>query len=226
MRLQFAEFTFDAAAQQLRRKSVPIRVPDKALAVLGLLLERRPSLVTKKDLLERIWPERCVEESNLSIAIAQLRRVLADDAQQPRFIKTQFRKGYSFVGDAIELHSRPAASPEPSRFSLVWKKRRFPLFEGENTIGRHPHASVLIDSSSVSRTHATIRVSGSVATLEDRSSTNGTFLRGSRVSLPQPLADLDVIRFGMTDVTFRTDDIETVRVQQKKPQASRSSREP
>ena len=222
MRLQFAEFTFHAAALQLRREGRSVRVPDKALTVLRLLLERRPDMVTKEELLQRIWPEKSVEEANLSMAIAQLRRALADDAQQPRFIRTHFRKGYAFVGDVIDSRAQPArGSRVASRCSLLWQKRRFALFEGENTIGRSPQSSVWIDHSSVSRTHAAISISGSGVTIEDRSSTNGTFLRGSRVSSPKALSNHDVIRVGTIDLTFQTDDVETVRVPEKGSQGPR-----
>jgi DNA-binding winged helix-turn-helix (wHTH) protein len=222
MRVQFGEFTFDAAALHLGREGRSVRVADKALAVLRLLLERRPEMVTKEELLQRIWPDKPVEEASLSMAIAQLRRALADDAQEPRFIRTHFRKGYAFVGDVLDPSSRPAeGSRVASRFSLSWKKRRFALFEGENTIGRSPQSSVWIDHSGVSRTHAAISISGSVATIEDRSSTNGTFLRGSRVASPTSLANHDVIRVGTVDVTFQSDEVETVRVPQKRPAGPR-----
>jgi len=222
MRLQFAEFTFHPAALQLRREGRSVRVPDKALTVLRLLLERRPDMVTKEELLQRIWPEKPVEEANLSMAIAQLRRALADDAQQPRFIRTHFRKGYAFVGDVIDSSAPPAEGSRPaSRCSLRWQKRRFALFEGENTIGRSPQSSVWIDHASVSRTHAAISISGAGATIEDRSSTNGTFLRGSRVSSPKALSNHDVIRVGTIDVTFHTDDVETVRVPEKESHGPR-----
>jgi DNA-binding winged helix-turn-helix (wHTH) protein len=206
MRVQFAGFTFDTGARQLCRDDQPIQLSGKAFGVLRVLLERRPDVVSKKELLQEVWPDTWVEESNLSVAVSELRRALADDAQRPRFIRTDFRTGYAFIAaDAIDLgarrrEDRPRAT---SRFWLVWSGRRLVLYEGENIIGRDPQCSLWVDESHVSGQHARLTVSAGQVTVEDLGSTNGTFLRGSRVTVPQPLADGDVIRFGATDVTFK-----------------------
>jgi hypothetical protein len=139
------------------------------------------------------------------VAVSDLRRALADDAQRPRFIRTDFRTGYAFIGDAVDLGSRRREDrPRTgSKFWLVWSGRRLVLYEGENIVGRDPQVSVWVDEPHVSGQHARLTVSEGLVTVEDLGSTNGTFLRGSRVTEPQPLVDGDVIRFGATDVTFR-----------------------
>jgi DNA-binding winged helix-turn-helix (wHTH) protein len=205
MRVQFAGFTFDTGARQLSRDDQPIPLSGKAFAVLGVLLEQRPDVVSKKQLLQEVWPDTWVEESNLSVAVSELRRALADDAQRPRFIRTDFRTGYAFIADAVDLGSRKREDRlrAASKFWLVWSGRRLVLYEGENIVGRDPQFSVWVDEPHVSGQHARLTVSAGQVTVEDLGSTNGTFLRGSRVTVPQPLADGDVIRFGATDVTFK-----------------------
>jgi len=206
MRVQFAGFTFDTGARQLCRDDQPVPLSGKAFAVLHVLLQRRPDVVSKKQLLLEVWPDTWVEESNLSVAVSELRRALADDPQRPRFIRTDFRTGYAFIAEVGDLGSRgqedrPRAT---SKCWLVWNGRRLVLYEGENIVGRDPQSSVWVDEPHVSGQHARITVSAGRVTVEDLGSTNGTFLQGSRVTSPQPLADGDLIRFGATDVTFKT----------------------
>ena len=205
MRVQFAGFTFDTGARQLCRDDQPIPLSGKAFAVLRVLLEQRPNVVSKKQLLVEVWPDTWVEESNLSVAVSELRRALTDDPHRPRFIRTDFRTGYAFIADVGDLGSRgredgPRAT---SRFWLVWNGRRLVLYEGENIVGRDPQSSVWVDEPHVSGQHARITVSAGRAAVEDLGSTNGTFLQGSRVTSPQLLADGDLIRFGATDVKFK-----------------------
>ena len=70
------------------------------------------------------------------------------------------------------------------------------LQQGENIIGRAPEAQVRIRSTKVSRQHARILVEDDSATIEDLGSKNGTFLDGSRVERPTPLAHGDQLRLG------------------------------
>jgi DNA-binding winged helix-turn-helix (wHTH) protein len=217
MRVQFGSFTFDTGARQLCRHDQPLPLSGKAFAVLRVLLERRPDVVSKKQLLHEVWPDTWVEESNLSVAVSELRRALEDDAQRPRFIRTDFRTGYAFIGDAVDLGSRKRedGARAASKFWLVWSGRRLVLYEGENIVGRDPQFPVWVDEPHVSGQHARLSVSGGQVTVEDLGSTNGTFLRGSRVTVPQPLADGDVIRFGATDVTFKIHQPKTRTVAQR-----------
>jgi pSer/pThr/pTyr-binding forkhead associated (FHA) protein len=70
-------------------------------------------------------------------------------------------------------------------------------------LGRDGDVAVWLESPSVSRHHARIRVSGTDATIEDLGSKNGTYLRGERLATPSPLTDGDEIRLGSVFVKFR-----------------------
>ncbi len=213
MKVQFGGFTFDGATGQLERNHQPVPLPGTASEVLRVLLEERPRLVTKEELLRRVWHGAAVEDANLSVAIAKLRVALSDDAQRPRFIRTFHRKGYAFVADAAE--AGPASggrTGDASVFVLEWGDRRFVLDEGENIVGRNPaRCTVCIDEPRVSGRHARIVVSGDGAIIEDLGSTNQTFVGGVRVTSARPLASGDVIRFGGPKVTVRRTDVATVR---------------
>ena len=77
-------------------------------------------------------------------------------------------------------------------------------------LGRDGDVAVWLESPSVSRHHARIRVSGPDATIEDLGSKNGTYLRGERLVIPSALTDGDEIRLGSVLVKCRltgTDDV-------------------
>jgi DNA-binding winged helix-turn-helix (wHTH) protein len=213
MRVQFGEFTYDTLTGRLLHRGRATQLAGPASEVLRVLLEERPRVVPKQELMRQVWRGAAVEEGNLSVAIADLRVALGDDAHEPRFIRTHHRKGYAFVGDAAE--SGPAAAARSgvaSVFVLEWSGGRLVLFEGENIVGRNPvRSSVCIDEPRVSGRHARIVVAGEHATIEDLDSTNHTFVKGVRITSPHRLASGDVIRLGGPDVMFRRTDAATVR---------------
>jgi pSer/pThr/pTyr-binding forkhead associated (FHA) protein len=95
------------------------------------------------------------------------------------------------------------AAPRDLRLRLFLEDREIALREGENVLGRLDEGVAWFDSPTVSRRHARITVSGGRATLEDLGSKNGTFLRGKRISGPQPLSDGDEICLGRVTMIFR-----------------------
>lgn len=70
----------------------------KAAGVLRLLVERPDGLITKREILDRVWPDTAVTESVLSVAVKQLREALGDSASRPRFIETLHRRGFRWIG--------------------------------------------------------------------------------------------------------------------------------
>ena len=78
--------------------------------------------------------------------------------------------------------------------------------DGEHLIGRDGDVTVWLESPSVSRHHARIRISGAEATIEDLGSKNGTYMRGERLAALSPLTDGDEIRLGSVVVKFRSAD--------------------
>ena len=70
------------------------RVGARAFEFLLALLEADGSLVSKKDLLDRVWPDTVVVEQNLKVQVSALRRALGEDRD---FIRTEFGRGYRFT---------------------------------------------------------------------------------------------------------------------------------
>src|SRR4029453_17736320 len=92
-----------------------IRLTPKASAVLNLLVARAGQPVSKEDLFASVWNDTVVSDDALTSCIQELRRALADDARQPRFIETRHRRGYRFIGQlsapAVSDSQVPAALP-------------------------------------------------------------------------------------------------------------------
>jgi predicted ATPase/DNA-binding winged helix-turn-helix (wHTH) protein len=106
--LLFGTFRFDEGNECLWQGAEAIPLRPKPFAVLKYLLAREGALVTKKQLLDDIWPETHVSDSVLKDCIRQLRQALGDDAQSPQFIETAHRRGYRFIAPVAEGKERPA----------------------------------------------------------------------------------------------------------------------
>ena len=74
-----------------------VRVGSRALDILISLLEHPGRLVTRRELMERVWPDTVVVEANLNVNIAALRRALGDGQDGNRYLVTIPGRGYGFV---------------------------------------------------------------------------------------------------------------------------------
>lgn len=93
----FGPFQFSATRQLLTQNGQPIRLGSRAISILSALVERKGEVVSKDDLLASAWPETYVEEGNLRVHIAALRRALGDSSDLPRYIVNVAGRGYKFV---------------------------------------------------------------------------------------------------------------------------------
>jgi DNA-binding winged helix-turn-helix (wHTH) protein len=205
LRLEFGEFVLDPGTRQLRRAGEERHLGPKAFELLELLLERRPNVVSKEAIRDRLWPGTFVTGSTLATVVGEVRDALADDAKEPRFLRTVHGVGYAFCGEAREAAVRSPSERRPHGLSyrLIYDDREISLRPGENLLGRVDDSVVWIDSPSVSRRHARITVDEGGATLEDLGSRNGTFLRGERLAGHAVLADGDEFRLGQVVIRLR-----------------------
>lgn len=119
---RFGEFELDVKEEILSRDGKILPINRRAFQVLLQLVERAGETVTKEEFFEAVWDNAFVEENNLSVAAAALRKALDDDPKQPRFIATVPRKGYKFVGEvtiAAENVAVASASTLASEETLV-----------------------------------------------------------------------------------------------------------
>ena len=104
---EFGPYRFDPRKRVLWRGSELVRLPPKAADILLALLEQHGDLVSKEELLRRVWPETFVEEANLSVNVSALRKTLGDQDDGQPWIETVPRRGYRFA-------TRPAVAPRPA----------------------------------------------------------------------------------------------------------------
>jgi len=100
----FEDFELDPSAYRLRRDGEVVRLERIPFELLCLLIEQRGRVVTREEILERVWGKGVFIDSENSInsAVRKIRRALNDDADAPRFIITVPARGYRFVASIQE----------------------------------------------------------------------------------------------------------------------------
>jgi TolB-like protein len=112
---EFGPFRLDADAEILFRGSEPIVLGQRAVALLRMLLERPGTPVSKDALIGAAWPGLAIEDSNLTVQIAALRRAFDEAAGGSGWIETMPRRGYRYVGPSVTTDKpRVAVSPHAS----------------------------------------------------------------------------------------------------------------
>jgi TolB-like protein len=108
---RFGPFELDAGRCELRRAGLVIPVEPQVLALLVLLVTHRDRLVSRDELVDRIWNGRIVSESAIASRIKSARHALGDSGEAQIWIKTAHGLGFRFIGDAEEVAPRlPAAA--------------------------------------------------------------------------------------------------------------------
>src|ERR1700744_1787609 len=115
--LQFGEFTLDRRLRELRRGDAVVSIPGKAFDLLSYMAANPGRALTKAELLDAVWPETAVEESNLSQNVFMLRKVLGSAGDG--LIKTLAGRGYQFAAEVSEIESAPKQLPGPDAESFA-----------------------------------------------------------------------------------------------------------
>ncbi|MDB5481940.1 MAG: transcriptional regulator [Caulobacteraceae bacterium] len=117
---RFGEFEFAPGLRRLQRGGAVVELSSRAVDILAVLTERPGEVITKQELLARVWPDAVVVEAALRFHMVALRRALGDGEGGGRFITTASGRGYCFVGelesppDAAESAAAPSrATPRP-----------------------------------------------------------------------------------------------------------------
>jgi TolB-like protein/DNA-binding winged helix-turn-helix (wHTH) protein/Tfp pilus assembly protein PilF len=107
--VEFGRFRLLPHRRELRADGVAVELGSRAFDILMVLTEARGALVTKDEILSRVWPDTVVEENNLVVQISALRKALGEDRD---FIRTVSGRGYRFVA---EIRTSAAASEAETR---------------------------------------------------------------------------------------------------------------
>src|SRR5687768_13185562 len=113
----FDEFRFDPVTPALFRDGERIDATPKALEILRVLVENAGEVVSKEDLMKRVWVDSFVEEANLSHHIFKLRKALGENEER-KLIETVPKRGYRFVAE-VEQRSA-SAETRPTTKSFGW----------------------------------------------------------------------------------------------------------
>jgi DNA-binding winged helix-turn-helix (wHTH) protein len=204
MRLSFGEFIVDLDERRLLGRQGEIRLAPKVFELLKVLIERRPKALTKDELFAHLWPGTFVSENNLAALIATLRSALSDNSDEPRFIRTVYAYGYAFAAEATEHSASSAGQETRPQWRLIHDTREIPLQAGDNILGRTAPGVVALESPTISRRHACVRISGDQAVIEDLGSKNGTWIGQVRVTAaPAAVKDGDELRLGSVILRVR-----------------------
>jgi TolB-like protein/Tfp pilus assembly protein PilF len=105
---RFGPFELDTAKVELRSGGKVCSIEPQVFALLALLVDNRERLVSKDEIIEKVWDGRVVSEAAVASRIKSARKVLGDDGKSQQFIKTIHRQGFRFVADAKVSRARVA----------------------------------------------------------------------------------------------------------------------
>jgi TolB-like protein/Flp pilus assembly protein TadD len=110
---RFRDFELDIAAYELRRHGRPVRLERRGMELLILLVERRRQLVTRVDIVDRLWGKDVFVdvETGVNTVISKLRGVLRDSPNAAAFVETVPGKGYRFIADVEVVRAVPPQPP-------------------------------------------------------------------------------------------------------------------
>src|SRR6478736_883424 len=107
---QFSDFLLDPRRFELRRGERRLKLEKIPMELLILLVEREGDLVSRDEIVERLWGKDVFVESDRGIntAVSKLRQVLRDDPERPQYIQTVVGKGYRFIASTSPRQSLSA----------------------------------------------------------------------------------------------------------------------
>ena len=105
---RFGTCSFDTAAYELRSNGAVVPLEPQVFALLRLLIENRDRLVTKDEILERIWNGRIVSEAAIASRVKSARQAIGDDGARQLMIHTLPKQGFRFVAEVEAVAASPA----------------------------------------------------------------------------------------------------------------------
>jgi predicted ATPase/DNA-binding winged helix-turn-helix (wHTH) protein len=110
----FGPFEFFDKRKLLRHRGEPVRLGARAIDLLQALLRQPGQILSQRELVAHVWPNTVVEDSNLRVHVAALRRALGDAADGIGYISNVPGRGYRFAAEVVHVAPPPAAGPAPA----------------------------------------------------------------------------------------------------------------
>jgi DNA-binding winged helix-turn-helix (wHTH) protein/TolB-like protein len=123
---RFLDFELDVAGYQLRHKRRPVRLERQPMDLLVLLVQRRSQLVSREEIIERLWGKDVFVdvETGVNTAIRKIRQALRDSPEAPTCVETVTGKGYRFIAPVETVTAAPREPPpHASRESAPGEER-------------------------------------------------------------------------------------------------------
>jgi TolB-like protein/tetratricopeptide (TPR) repeat protein len=120
MRVLFEDFVLDTDRRELRRRSALLPMEPQVFDLLAFLVKNRDRVVSRDDLLASVWGGRIVSESTIASRISAVRRVIGDNGEQQRLVRTIIGKGIRFIGAVQQqADAEPTIPATPPPLSIV-----------------------------------------------------------------------------------------------------------
>lgn len=138
--LQFGPYRIYPEQRLVLDADQPLRLGSRALDILLVLLEQPGEVISRQQLMSRVWPTSVVEDSNLRVHMAALRKALGDGQSGQRYIVTVAQRGYSLVAPVLRVQQdvprHTQATPLRADHNLPLRRARM--------IGRQPLVDALV----------------------------------------------------------------------------------
>jgi DNA-binding winged helix-turn-helix (wHTH) protein len=113
----FGDYELDTQIYELRQAGKPVKIPPQVFNVLSYLVEHHERMVTKQELLNKLWPDQFTSEAVLSYCVMTARKAVGDSGRTQRVIKTVHGRGFRFIA-VLETDGRETSEVEvPAPFT-------------------------------------------------------------------------------------------------------------
>ena len=117
--IRFDKFELDLGRYELRRGDRIVKLEGNPMELLILLVENQGRLVTREQIIQRLWGDNVFVDTRhgINTAIHKLRTALRDDSEQPRILETVVGKGYRLIAEVVPWPSVDSNSDAPEKLS-------------------------------------------------------------------------------------------------------------
>ena len=142
-RLAFGPFTLSVTQRLLAKEGIPVELGARAIDLLITLASAPNKLMSKQDLISRVWPDVIVEEGSLRFHMTGLRKALGDGQDGARYITTIAGRGYCFVAPITPRRAPGANAAVGPAATLARAVRLVP--DPTHASGRRPGTADAVD---------------------------------------------------------------------------------
>lgn len=111
--IAFDDYRLLPSQRLLLDNGAPVAIGSRAFDILRILVERRPQVVSKDELIRAVWGGQAIEDNTLAVHLSALRKALGDAGREGRYIRTLIGKGYLFAAPVQARHERVEAAEAP-----------------------------------------------------------------------------------------------------------------